>query len=148
MSLRVAHVAGGGRKRPERIGNWWRRWRGRRVAATVNFRNTRIYEKAIALVQLSCVVVAELPVGCGFLADQLRRASSSVVLNFAEGHDKGSLREQRRYLRIARGSAMEVAAALDVGLHLGAVGSAHHARGIELCDHLVRMLFRFRQQGR
>jgi four helix bundle protein len=84
-------------------------------------------------------------VGCGFLADQLRRAASSVALNFAEGHDKGSLREQRRYFRIARGSAMEVAAALDVGMHLGAISKAHHCQGLELCDHLVRMLFRFRR---
>jgi four helix bundle protein len=111
----------------------------------MNFRNTRIYGRAIELVELSAVVVAELPVGCGFLADQLRRASSSVVLNFAEGHDKGSLKEQRRYFRIARGSAMEVAAALDVGLHLSAIRAAQHSKGIELCDHLVRMLFRFRR---
>ncbi len=46
--------------------------------------------------------------------------------------------------RIARGSAYEVAAALDVGLGFGAVSPAHHQHGKELCDHLAAMLTKFR----
>jgi four helix bundle protein len=114
----------------------------------MNFQNTRIYARALELVSLSKAVVDDLPKGFAFLGDQLRRAAASVVLNFAEGHDKGSLAEQRRYLRIARGSAQEVAAVLDVGARFGAVSAEHHAAGQELCDHLVRMLYRFRRAGR
>ncbi len=110
----------------------------------MNFQNTRIYRRALELVSLSKQVIDELPKGHAFLADQLRRAAASVVLNFAEGHDKGSNAEQRRYFRIARGSAQEVAAIFDVAERLGAIAPSQHAAGMDLCDHVVRMLFRFR----
>jgi four helix bundle protein len=114
----------------------------------MNFENTHIYQRGLALVSLSRQVVDELPVGTGFLADQLRRASASVVLTFAEGYDKGSLAEQRRFFRMARGSAQEVRAILDVADRLGAISPHRHAEGREVTDHIVRMLFRFRAEPR
>lgn len=114
----------------------------------MNFERTHIYQRSLDLVSLSRQVILELPVGCGFLADQLRRAAASVVLTFAEGYDKGSLAEQRRFFRMARGSAQEVLAILDVAERLGAIAPARHAEGRELCDHIVRMLFRFRAEPR
>lgn len=110
----------------------------------MNFEQTRIYQHALDLVTAAHRVIIALPPGCGFLADQLRRASSSVVLNFAEGYDKGGLAEQRRFFRMARCSAQEVAAILDVALRLHAIEPQLHAEGKELCDYLVRMLYRFR----
>jgi four helix bundle protein len=114
----------------------------------MNFESTQIYQRSLDLVSLSRHVIVELPVGCGFLADQLRRAASSVTLTFAEGYDKGSLAEQRRFFRMARGSAQEVLAILDVAERLGAISPRRHGEGRELCDHIVRMLFRFRAEGR
>jgi four helix bundle protein len=46
--------------------------------------------------------------------DQLDRASTSVPLNIAEGNGKFSYRDRARFLEIARGSALECAACLDV----------------------------------
>ena len=46
--------------------------------------------------------------------DQLERASLSVVLNVAEACGRRSRRDKARYYAIARGSATEVAALLDV----------------------------------
>src|SRR5213592_362338 len=46
--------------------------------------------------------------------DQLDRASTSVPLNIAEGNGKFSAKDRARFLEIARGSALECAAALDV----------------------------------
>ncbi len=46
--------------------------------------------------------------------DQLDRASTSVPLNIAEGNGKFSSRDRARFLEIARGSALECAACLDV----------------------------------
>jgi four helix bundle protein len=68
-----------------------------------------------------------------------------VVLNFAEGHDKGSLAEQRRFFRMARGSAQECMAILDVAERLGAVTPQRYAGAHEHADHVVRMLIRFRR---
>ena len=49
-----------------------------------------------------------------FLKDQLRRASSSIILNLAEGAGKWSKRDKANFYRISRGSAFETIAALDL----------------------------------
>jgi four helix bundle protein len=46
--------------------------------------------------------------------DQLDRASTSLSLNIAEGNGKFSTVNRVRFLEIARGSALECAACLDV----------------------------------
>ncbi len=46
--------------------------------------------------------------------DQLDRASTSVPLNIAEGNGKFAIRDRCRFIEIARGSALECAACLDV----------------------------------
>ena len=59
------------------------------------------------------------------LKDQLLRASSSVVLNIAEGFGSSSRGVKRRHYEIARGSAVESIAVLDLASALGVVdGSA------------------------
>src|SRR5262249_24082847 len=45
----------------------------------------------------------------------LDEASTSVALNIAEGNGKRSVPDRVRFLEIARGSALECAACLDVG---------------------------------
>ena len=46
--------------------------------------------------------------------DQLDRAATSIPLNIAEGNGKFSRRDRARFFDIARGSALESAASLDV----------------------------------
>src|SRR6266568_7326848 len=46
--------------------------------------------------------------------DQLDRASTSIPLNIAEGNGKFSAKDRARFLEMARGSALECAACLDV----------------------------------
>jgi four helix bundle protein len=48
------------------------------------------------------------------LRDQIERASLSVVLNISEGAGRRSRKDKRRHYAIARGSAMESAAIIDV----------------------------------
>ena len=106
--------------------------------------DSRIYHRALELVALAKSVMDELPSGYGFLADQLRRAAASVPLNFAEGSGKRSPRDRQRYFLIAKGSAYEVAAVLDVAHTFGVLSNEYHALGIDLCDHLGAMLSRYR----
>ena len=106
--------------------------------------DTRIYQRAIELVALAKSVADELPAGYGFLADQLRRAAASVPLNFAEGSGKRTPRDRQRFFRIAKGSAYEVAAILDVARTFGVVSQARRDAGLDICDHLGAMLSRYR----
>ena len=46
--------------------------------------------------------------------DQIDRASTSLPLNIADGNSKLSTTDRARFLEIARGSALECAACLDV----------------------------------
>lgn len=66
-----------------------------------------------------------VPTLTAILRDQLLRASSSVVLNIAEGFGSSSRGVKRRHYEIARGSAVECIAVLDLATALGIVdGSA------------------------
>ena len=109
----------------------------------MNYRNTRVYSRSLELVRHTQLIMSELPNGYGFLADQLRRAVSSIVLNFSEGCGKSSIADRKRFFQIARASAYEVAAAFDVGHALGVVSPDALEHGIELCDHVSAMLTRF-----
>jgi four helix bundle protein len=53
------------------------------------------------------------------MASQVRRAALSVHLNIAEGSSRKSEAERKRYYEIARGSVIEIDAALDVAFDLG-----------------------------
>jgi four helix bundle protein len=64
------------------------------------------------------------------LRDQLRRASSSAVLNSAEGFGSRSRGVKRRHYEIARGSAMECVAILDLASALGLEGDVAAARAL------------------
>jgi four helix bundle protein len=73
------------------------------------------------------------------LADQLRRAAASVVLNLAEGSGRRGLDRMHCY-RIAQGSAREVRAALEVAQALGLLESSADVEA--LLDRVLAMLWR------
>jgi four helix bundle protein len=77
-----------------------------------------VYHLALEFLVVANEVVEALPRGRGHLADQFTRASTSIVLNLAEGAGKHSKPDKRRYYVTARGSATESAALLDVCLRL------------------------------
>jgi four helix bundle protein len=52
------------------------------------------------------------------LIEQINRAATSVVLNIAEGASRKSAMERRRYYEIARGSIIEIDAALELSAKL------------------------------
>jgi four helix bundle protein len=96
-----------------------------------------VYHLALELHVLAAQLV---PVQNRVLRDQLERASLSVVLNLAEGAGRRSVREKRRFYTIARGSATECAAAVDVLRlrRLAPQGACASARSLAL--RVVQML--------
>ena len=68
---------------------------------------------ALELLVLADAVAVTLPRGRGYLADQLRRAASSIAFNIAEGAGGFASDEKARFYRMARRSATESAAIFD-----------------------------------
>ena len=74
------------------------------------------------------------------LRDQIERASLGIVLNIAEGAGRRSAPDKRRFYEMARGSATEVAAALDVVRARDSLTPEHHANLRALIIRIVQML--------
>lgn len=70
--------------------------------------------------------------------DQLDRSSTSIPLNIAEGNGKYSKKDRCRYFDIARGSALESAAALDILAVKGLVKQEEILEGKEMVFRLFR----------
>ena len=104
-----------------------------------------VYQRALDFMIVAEAVVRSLPRGRHHLADQLTRASMSIVLNIAEGAGKGTPPDKRRYYSIARGSAAESAAILDVCSRLRLVDSDHCRAGKEILQRVVSMLVKLGQ---
>ena len=98
-----------------------------------------VYDVSIELVRELAPIVPAIKKHDRDLADQLRRAATSVVLNINEGRRRAG-GDQRRSFEIASGSAHEVLAALDAATAWGWVGDATVAR--KLLDRILAMLWR------
>jgi four helix bundle protein len=72
--------------------------------------------------------------------DQLDRAATSIPLNMAEGNGKFSKRNRARYFDIARGSALEAAASLDVLVSRKLMTSAQVISAKQQLVQIVNML--------
>ena len=107
-----------------------------------------VYQAAIDFVVLANDVVEHLPRGRGYLADQLQRAATSIPLNVAEGAGEFSPAEKVRFYRIARRSATECAAILDVCRKLELVCEERYCVGRELLVRVVSMLVRMSRSRR
>jgi four helix bundle protein len=72
-----------------------------------------VYRASLAFLVWLEPVLQKLPKSLA-VVDQLDRASTSISLNIAEGNGKFTGADRCRFFDIARGSALEAAAALDV----------------------------------
>jgi four helix bundle protein len=72
--------------------------------------------------------------------DRLDRASTSIPLNIAEGNGKFSVKDRARFLEMARGSALECAACLDVLLVRKFTGEGEVVAAKEKLARIVQML--------
>ena len=104
-----------------------------------------VYRCALELYAMLAPAVASFPRGHGAIVDQLRRAMLSIPLNIAEACGKTSVSDRQRFFAIARGSAMECAAILDVCeileiLQLNKIQSAkqHLLRIVQMLSRLCR----------
>jgi four helix bundle protein len=104
-----------------------------------------VYRVSLSFLELTDRILEEVPRGRGHLADQLDRAATSIVLNTAEGAGEFAPAEKARFYRIARRSANECAAILDIYRLRKSVGDGLILGGRELLSRVAAMLTRMIQ---
>ncbi len=119
-----------------------------------SFGHERLQAYSVALEFLGDVagLLSGLPRGESAIADQLRRAGDSVLLNLCEGAGRPRGREKAYFYEIARGSGTECAGILDVlrvrRLAEPAAVAAARARLHRLVCMLTALARRARGDGR
>ncbi len=74
------------------------------------------------------------------LRDQMRRAVISIAANIAEGSERASLPDFRRFLSIARASCGELRSHLHLALDAEHIDESVHAELIDDANSLGRMI--------
>lgn len=106
-----------------------------------------VYQCALQFLAVSNKLAETVPKGNASLRDQLKRASLSIVLNIAEGAGKPTTADRQRFAAIARGSAMECGAVLDVCRILDIADESTTVEGKKLVVRIVSMLTRMCRLG-
>ncbi len=88
----------------------------------MNHEKMECYRQLISVAEEVARSVSRWPRGNADLADQLKRAMTSAVLNLSEGNGKRRFgAERRRFFRISLGSIAEVSSALDLAFAFGLI---------------------------
>ncbi len=99
-----------------------------------------VYRKSIEFVAISAQVIPMIEPAHAHLRDQLARAATSIALNVAEGAGEFSRQDKHRFYRMARRSAAECAAVLEVLRSIGYPDQAQLVTGRETLHQIVAML--------
>ena len=97
------------------------------------------YQTSIRFVAWSGSLLKSVPKSLA-AHNQLDRDSTSIPLNLAEGNGKFTSADRRRYFDIARGSALESAACLDVLVAKKKLSAGEVAEGKMMLVEIVSML--------
>ena len=106
----------------------------------LDYEKLDVYQVSIELLAIIVPILEQIPKGNVVLVDQLKRASFSILLNIAEGAGKTSTPDKQRFYSIARGSAMESGAILDICKVLKLIDSATYQKAKDLLVRVVGML--------
>ena len=106
-----------------------------------NYEDLLVWQKSMDLVERVYSVAKIFPSEELYgLTSQLRRAVTSIPLNISEGHGRGSGKDFKRFLLVARGSAYEVNTILQICLRLGYIGDDEYVKFREEISEITRMI--------
>jgi four helix bundle protein len=112
-----------------------------------DFKKLQVWEKAHGLTLATYRITVSFPKEEMFgLTSQIRRASSSIPANIAEGCGRDSEAELKRFLQIAMGSASELEYHLLLAHDLGYISQEDYKRLEQNATEVKRMLTGFIQK--
>jgi len=83
------------------------------------YENLKVWQKSMELVEVVYLVTSNFPKSEAFnLLSQIQRNAVSIPSNIAEGKGRGSDKEFRQFLYIARGSLFELRTQLEISRRL------------------------------
>jgi four helix bundle protein len=97
------------------------------------FEKLDVYQKADDFASEVPLLTEGFPRGYGFLFNQLNRAALSIATNLAEGNGRFTKPDRRNFFTIARGSAQECVALLEIE---GGAGSSMTTAALVLKERL------------
>jgi four helix bundle protein len=103
------------------------------------FEDLLVWQKAVDLT-VDIYASLELVNDFGF-KNQIQRASMSISNNLAEGFERGSDRDFKRFLFIAQGSCSEVKSMLYVGVRLNYLKNDKYIQLNQRVTEIGKMLF-------
>jgi len=107
---------------------------------TFDFEKLTVYQKGLDYIDFVYKTIRDFPKTEIFsLTDQLKKASTSICLNIAEGSG-GSKVEFKRFLRIARGSVRECVAITEIAFRQEFISAEVKGRSRAFCSELSRMI--------
>jgi len=115
--------------------------KNRQTGVKVHFDHERlnVYQSSLDFINWLNEILSDQPKN-NAIVNQLARASISIPLNIAEGNGKYTSADRCRFFDIARGSALECAASLDVLVVQGMKEEADISEGKEYLRSIVSML--------
>ena len=111
-----------------------------------DFEKLDVYQASIEVVVLIDKITASFPRGRAYLTDQLQRAGTSISLNIAEGSGEFSINEKSRFYRMAKRSATETAAILEISKRSNIIHEEHYRLARDLLIRIVMMLTKMAQK--
>ena len=112
------------------------------------FRKFKVYLDAIAFrMQIKDLVRKYFPTEEKYqLVDQILRAANSIVLNIAEGADRGTDKDFALFLNRSYTSLNEVVACLDIALREDYIDSEIHNNYLSRAEELGNQISAFRRR--
>lgn len=102
----------------------------------IEFKSLKVWELSHQITLESYLITKDFPKEEIYgLIQQIRRSSSSIPTNIAEGCGRGSDKELIRYLRIAMGSACELEYQMILSKDLNYLND-------EVCNSMIEKLFK------
>jgi four helix bundle protein len=106
-----------------------------------SFRELRVWNKSMDLAEMIYAITADFPKSETYgLSSQMRRAAVSIASNIAEGSARGTRRDFRQFVMIAKGSNCELQTQLTLARRLKYAGEIKVLEAEELSANISQML--------